>query len=88
MTSSLLELLVAAKKNRPKNENTSKGKSISKMVRRFQNKSMEDCWLNASLQLVLTGLDFFQKCSINGSVGTTYTTQNAEERCTTGSIAY
>ena len=40
---------------------------MSKMVLRLQNKSMEDCWINASLQLVLTGFDFIQKCSINGS---------------------
>ena len=62
-----IQMIHEVKKTRPKNQNTSKGKSMSKMVRRFQNKSMEDCWLNASLQLVLTGLDFIQECSINGS---------------------
>ena len=35
--------------------------------RRFDNKSLEDCWMNSTLQLILTGMDHLQECVNHGS---------------------
>ena len=43
------------------------GKSMSHMIRRFENRLLEDCLINATLQLILTRLDFMQDCSLDGS---------------------
>ena len=42
-------------------------KQTSKTVRRFENRFAEDCWMNATLQLMLTGLDHAQECKTHGS---------------------
>ena len=55
------------KKSKVSYQGMVQGKSTFNMIRRFENRSFEDCWLNATLQLILTGLDFLQDYSLNGS---------------------
>ena len=40
----------------------------SSAQRRFFNKSLEDCWMNSTLQLILTGMDHLQSCADHGSI--------------------
>ena len=35
--------------------------------RRFDNKLLEDCWMNSTLQMILTGLDHLEECAEHGS---------------------
>ena len=35
--------------------------------KRFDNKLLEDCWMNSTLQMILTGLDHQEGLSENGS---------------------
>ena len=44
-------------------------KTTQKVVlqRRFDNKLLEDCWMNSTLQLILTGLDHLEELTENGS---------------------
>ena len=43
------------------------GQQGIKTVRRFENRFAEDCWMNSTLQLILTGLDHAKDCSTHGS---------------------
>ena len=42
-------------------------KAVEIKQRRFDNKSLEDCWMNSTLQMILTGLDHLEECADNGS---------------------
>ena len=55
-------------KTKPNKEKATKpAKNVELVQRRFNNKLLEDCWMNSTLQMILTGLDHLEELTNNGS---------------------